>query len=207
MGTLVGSYASIASMLDEAAGVPGTTGVMLCFDDFVAGMEAFGTRIQPRRRSRCVALADSWCGMTSLALPIIDVSSLSTAAPASRLDVGRQFRDACLEHGFFYIVGHGVPSDLVEAAASQARAFFALPEATKNSLHMRHSAAARGATCCSVARCWSRASPPISRRASISARSSLLRPSERTRAGCFNLRRRGRSWPEGLPDFPCDSGD
>ena len=57
MGTLVGSYASIASMLDEAAEVPGTTGVMLCFDDFVAGMEAFGTRIQPRMRSRRAALA------------------------------------------------------------------------------------------------------------------------------------------------------
>jgi pyrimidine oxygenase len=57
MGTLVGSYASVASMLDEAAEVPGTTGVMLCFDDFVAGMEAFGTRIQPRMRSRRAALA------------------------------------------------------------------------------------------------------------------------------------------------------
>ena len=45
------------SMLDEAAEVPGTTGVMLCFDDFVAGMEAFGTRIQPRMRSRRAALA------------------------------------------------------------------------------------------------------------------------------------------------------
>jgi pyrimidine oxygenase len=47
MGTLVGSYASVAAMLDEAAGVVGTKGIMLVFDDFIAGMDAFGTRIQP----------------------------------------------------------------------------------------------------------------------------------------------------------------
>jgi pyrimidine oxygenase len=52
MGTLVGSYASIAHMLDEMATVPGTGGVLLTFDDFVEGLEMFGTRIQPLMRSR-----------------------------------------------------------------------------------------------------------------------------------------------------------
>ncbi len=33
-GTLVGSYASVAKMLDECATVPGTKGIMLTFDDF-----------------------------------------------------------------------------------------------------------------------------------------------------------------------------
>ena len=47
MGTLVGSFASVAAMLDAAAGVAGTKGIMLVFDDFIAGMDAFGTRIQP----------------------------------------------------------------------------------------------------------------------------------------------------------------
>lgn len=47
MGTLVGSYASIARMLDEVSTVPGTEGVLLTFDDFVKGVEDFGTRIQP----------------------------------------------------------------------------------------------------------------------------------------------------------------
>ena len=47
MGVLVGSYASVARMLDELAAVPGVRGVMLTFDDFVAGMENFGTHIQP----------------------------------------------------------------------------------------------------------------------------------------------------------------
>src|SRR5919112_3552369 len=47
MGTLVGSYASVARMLDEAATMPGVKGIMLTFDDFLVGMDAYGTRIQP----------------------------------------------------------------------------------------------------------------------------------------------------------------
>jgi pyrimidine oxygenase len=52
MGTLVGSYASVAGMLDEAASVPGTKGIMLTFDDFLVGMEQFGQRIQPLMATR-----------------------------------------------------------------------------------------------------------------------------------------------------------
>ncbi|MBL8556806.1 MAG: pyrimidine utilization protein A [Phenylobacterium sp.] len=52
MGTLVGSYENIARMLDEVAGVPGTAGVLLTFDDFVRGVEDFGTKIQPLMQSR-----------------------------------------------------------------------------------------------------------------------------------------------------------
>jgi pyrimidine oxygenase len=52
MGVLVGSYASVAGMLDEVAAVAGVRGVMLTFDDFVIGMEQFGTRIQPLMTSR-----------------------------------------------------------------------------------------------------------------------------------------------------------
>ena len=52
MGTLVGSYASVARMLDEMAEVPNTGGVLLTFDDFIEGVEAFGRRIQPLMKSR-----------------------------------------------------------------------------------------------------------------------------------------------------------
>ncbi len=51
-GVLVGSYASIARMLDEMAAIPGVQGVMMTFDDFVIGMEQFGTRILPLMRCR-----------------------------------------------------------------------------------------------------------------------------------------------------------
>jgi pyrimidine oxygenase len=52
MGTLVGSYANVARMLDEVATVPGTEGVLLTFDDFVKGVEVFGEHIQPLMKSR-----------------------------------------------------------------------------------------------------------------------------------------------------------
>ena len=52
MGTLVGSYASIARMLDEVATVPGTAGVLLTFDDFEKGIEDFGQKIQPLMECR-----------------------------------------------------------------------------------------------------------------------------------------------------------
>jgi pyrimidine oxygenase len=51
-GVLVGSYASVAGMLDELAAVPGVRGVMLTFDDFVIGMEQFGSRILPLLKCR-----------------------------------------------------------------------------------------------------------------------------------------------------------
>jgi pyrimidine oxygenase len=44
-GVFVGSYASVARMLDELAALPGVRGVMPTFDDFVIGMEQFGSRI------------------------------------------------------------------------------------------------------------------------------------------------------------------
>lgn len=52
MGTLVGSYASVARMLDEVASVPGAEGVLLTFDDFLSGIETFGERIQPLMQCR-----------------------------------------------------------------------------------------------------------------------------------------------------------
>jgi pyrimidine oxygenase len=51
-GMVIGSYASVARMLDELDDVEGLGGVMLVFDDFVAGVEAFGRFIQPLMHSR-----------------------------------------------------------------------------------------------------------------------------------------------------------
>ncbi|TCM52656.1 pyrimidine oxygenase [Rhizobium sp. PP-F2F-G48] len=57
MGTLVGSYAHVAAMLDEAGDVPGTKGIMLTFDDFLVGLDQFGQRIQPLMQTRATATA------------------------------------------------------------------------------------------------------------------------------------------------------
>ncbi len=52
MGTLVGSYSTVAALMDELEGIPGVAGIMLTFDDFLVGMDAFGQRIQPLMASR-----------------------------------------------------------------------------------------------------------------------------------------------------------
>ena len=49
---LIGSYESVARMLDRIAEIPGLAGVMLTFDDFIVGMEQFGEHIQPKMASR-----------------------------------------------------------------------------------------------------------------------------------------------------------
>lgn len=51
-GVLVGSYASVARMLDELAAVPGVDGVMLSFDDFTIGLDNFGRHVLPLMRAR-----------------------------------------------------------------------------------------------------------------------------------------------------------
>jgi pyrimidine oxygenase len=52
METIVGSYATVASRLDQLETVEGMAGVMLTFDDFIVGMRNFGERIQPLMASR-----------------------------------------------------------------------------------------------------------------------------------------------------------
>jgi pyrimidine oxygenase len=47
MGTIVGSHATCARLLDQVGTLPGAKGIMLTFDDFLIGIDAFGERIQP----------------------------------------------------------------------------------------------------------------------------------------------------------------
>jgi isopenicillin N synthase-like dioxygenase len=71
--------------------------------------------------------------MTDTSLPVIDVGPLRRDEPA---DVPRWIDAACRETGFFYVTGHGVPPDLLGSLDTAARAFFALPEATKMEIAM-----------------------------------------------------------------------
>ncbi|SFR12311.1 pyrimidine utilization protein A [Poseidonocella sedimentorum] len=51
-GALIGSYETVARMLDEMAAVPGTRGIMLSFDDYDTGIDIFAEKIQPLMRCR-----------------------------------------------------------------------------------------------------------------------------------------------------------
>jgi isopenicillin N synthase-like dioxygenase len=71
--------------------------------------------------------------MTSL--PVIDVSPL-VARGGDQAGVATAIDRACRDHGFFYVSGHGVDDGLQQRLDDAARAFFALPEATKAEIAM-----------------------------------------------------------------------
>jgi isopenicillin N synthase-like dioxygenase len=77
-------------------------------------------------------------------LPVVDVSALYSPDPIARLKVAGRMRRACLDRGFFYIVGHGVPETLTSAVFDGARALFDLPEAAKQAVGKHGSPANRG---------------------------------------------------------------
>ncbi len=57
MPTLVGSYATIAGLLDTIGAMPGVCGGIQSFDGFERGVDRFGTRIQPCMQSRAGVVA------------------------------------------------------------------------------------------------------------------------------------------------------
>jgi isopenicillin N synthase-like dioxygenase len=72
-------------------------------------------------------------------LPIIDMSALYRSENADgHALVAREIRSACREHGFFYVVGHGIPSASLTALERASRRFFALPQMDKDAIAMKH---------------------------------------------------------------------
>jgi len=70
------------------------------------------------------------------ALPVVDMSGLYSTEPADRAAVGRALHAACVDKGFFYVVGHGVEPELLDAAFEESRRFFALPAEDKRRVAM-----------------------------------------------------------------------
>jgi isopenicillin N synthase-like dioxygenase len=81
--------------------------------------------------------------VTHSVLPVIDVAPLAGAVadpavpvPAAALAVAGRIQEACREHGFFYVTGHGVPAILVAELAEASTEFFALPAEDKLEISM-----------------------------------------------------------------------
>ncbi|MEL6891133.1 MAG: 2-oxoglutarate and iron-dependent oxygenase domain-containing protein [Actinomycetota bacterium] len=62
-----------------------------------------------------------------MTVPIIDLSDFADGSAEQRATVGADVDRACREVGFFAVVGHGVPPDVLDRAHEAARAFFELP--------------------------------------------------------------------------------
>ncbi|HEY1178145.1 MAG TPA: 2-oxoglutarate and iron-dependent oxygenase domain-containing protein, partial [Phytomonospora sp.] len=63
-------------------------------------------------------------------VPIIDLSDRDT--PDGRAALAARIGEACSTSGFYVIVGHGVPDELVHRMYTVTRAFFLLPHADKD---------------------------------------------------------------------------
>lgn len=63
-------------------------------------------------------------------VPIIDLSTRHTAQ--GRIAIAEAIDQACMNSGFFVIVGHGVPQELIDRMLTVTRAFFRLPDEEKD---------------------------------------------------------------------------
>ncbi|MFI8527923.1 isopenicillin N synthase family dioxygenase [Promicromonospora sukumoe] len=78
-------------------------------------------------------------------IPVLDLSLLD-GGPDDQARFRDELRRATHEVGFFSLVGHGVPRDLIDRAYATAREFFALPEEQKRAIENVHSPHFRGWT-------------------------------------------------------------
>ena len=75
-------------------------------------------------------------------LPIIDFTPFLQGKAQDK--TASQIDEATRQHGFFYLIGHGIEAEIVRDCFTQARLFFDQDEATKDKIHLRHSPVNRG---------------------------------------------------------------
>ncbi|KAF2628831.1 Clavaminate synthase-like protein [Macroventuria anomochaeta] len=69
-------------------------------------------------------------------LPIIDISSYldPSSSPSARKTTAQAINAACVNYGFFYLTGHGIPTSGLHQIIDLARRFFALPLEQKDKI-------------------------------------------------------------------------
>src|SRR5215471_18141320 len=72
-------------------------------------------------------------------IPVIDFAPAFVGEPGGLDAVARQVRRASQDVGFFYLAGHGVPQELVDAAFEASREFHAMPLEEKLRLRLNES--------------------------------------------------------------------
>lgn len=135
--------------------------------------------------------------MAQKSLPIIDISALRDGNFAARQAVAQQIRLACLDNGFFYISGHGIPEKLIEDVLAEARRFFDLPLDRKMALDKAASKANRGYEPMSGQRLEAGAPPDL--KESYFVGGELPPDDPRLQRGQFG--RGANQWPSELPGF------
>lgn len=92
------------------------------FDDFdnryLAGERGFGIKRQVLK-----------------SLPVIDCSPFVGGTDAQRRRVAQEIRKACIDVGFFYLVGHNLAASELREAIAWGHRFFELPLEAKMTVH------------------------------------------------------------------------
>src|SRR5882757_6997012 len=68
------------------------------------------------------------------AIPVIDVAALLDGSPQQARDVAKALGAACRDVGFFYVVGHGVPPELMKRVFDTSAAFFTGPASVRQAV-------------------------------------------------------------------------
>lgn len=131
------------------------------------------------------------------ALPLIDIRGLRSADPAAQRAVADQLRQACLEHGFFYITHHGIDPALIAQVFAASQRFFDLGLDDKLAVDKRLSPCNRGYEPLKAQTLETGAPPDLKESFYIGAEVPADDP--RVQAGRFNTG--PNQWPATLPDF------
>jgi isopenicillin N synthase-like dioxygenase len=77
-------------------------------------------------------------------VPVIDIGALRGNDPRALRELAGEIGRAAREIGFFSVVNHGIPSDLIDAVFAQSSAFFAQPLEAKERVGIAQSPEYRG---------------------------------------------------------------
>ncbi|HLH26764.1 MAG TPA: 2-oxoglutarate and iron-dependent oxygenase domain-containing protein [Chloroflexota bacterium] len=70
-------------------------------------------------------------------IPVVDFAEFAATDPARRAATAARLRAALEAYGFLYLLNHGVPTAVLDAAFAASRAFFALPQDAKEAAASR----------------------------------------------------------------------
>jgi isopenicillin N synthase-like dioxygenase len=67
-------------------------------------------------------------------IPTLDMSPYLSGQPGGRKAVAEHLREISMTVGFFYLNGHGIPQELINAVFAESRRFFSLPDSVKRTI-------------------------------------------------------------------------
>ncbi|MGW3205226.1 isopenicillin N synthase family dioxygenase [Streptomyces sp. NPDC001135] len=133
-------------------------------------------------------------------VPVIDLSPRST--PQGRAAIARTIDQACTGSGFFVVVGHGVPQELIDRMFTVTYAFFRLPEEEKEQVAHRPGVSGFRRTGGSTAHSLDQRTPPdLCEAFSVHATGELGDEERRKLGNEWATWTLANIWPRNPPEF------